>query len=380
MIFKNGSYIKIDGKRCLNLIHHGVECNHCIGHCPADAIFHHGDRVYLDRQKCLGCGLCLNDCPTGVFRSSQWDETQIIRDIEFKEWGVTELFCARHTLPYRSDEDENRGAIQLPACLSSLSKGAWYELGLVTEIEIHLDQCKDCPMAETLSRLQYNVSTAVEWLEASGDERSFSYIHQGSQGKVKKRFRAIETGLKVTSRRELFISLIDKGKRIIHHVQGRAGEDPAKVERNSYSSQWRKRLAEVFPKNMGDVSNPAYWPTIAVDGRCVNCGLCSSYCPSGALQTIEEDGVYQRCFTNGRCLDCRICQLFCPMEAISRDRQKVESPFDVKCVYSTSANRCLRCGGVTPSSDEDFCYWCEQENEMEDGLKDSLVKVFGSGP
>lgn len=380
MIFENGSYIKLDENRCLNLMHNGVECSHCIGHCPTEAIVYYGNRITLLRDECTGCGVCLSDCPTGVFQSSQWDETQIIRDIEKKEWKVTEFFCARHSLPYKIDQSEEQGAVQLPACLSALSRGAWFEVCLKTEIEIHLDQCEECPMAKTITRLEHNVSTAAEWLEATGNKSSITYIHQSPQGKVKKRFMAIGTGLKVTSRRDLFVSLIKNGKRLQSNEPDKENETTSIIQknlRNGYLSEWQKRLAEVFPQNVKDVSNPAYWPTIEINEQCVNCGMCANFCPSGALQTIEEEGVCNRYFTSGRCLDCRICQLFCPRGAISRDRQKVERPFDDKKIHSAPSTKCKRCHSVTVTNGDDLCYWCKQETCVENGLMDSLMKIFG---
>ncbi|MEB3265322.1 MAG: NIL domain-containing protein [Cyanobacteriota bacterium] len=55
---------------------------------------------------------------------------------------------------------------------------------------------------------------------------------------------------------------------------------------------------------------------IAVDpDRCVDCGICSSVCPSGALRF---DGPSQRLqFAAQRCLVCEQCIPSCPLEAIS---------------------------------------------------------------
>jgi len=379
MIFVKGSFIEIDEKKCLNLMHHGVECSHCIGHCPADAIIYHNSHIYLNKDQCSGCGLCFSDCPTEVYRSKQWDESSIIRDIEEEEWKITEFFCDKHTLPYKIDKDKGRGAVQLPACLSIVSKGAWYELGLKTEVEIHLDQCKECPMSGAISRLEYNVSMTAEWLQASGHTPLFSYIHQTSQGKNKKSLLAIETGLKVTSRRDLFVSLIKRGQQLTGKVPNGTNVFPEELDkkmRNSCLPDWQRRLTEVFQKNMKDCSNPAYWPTININNQCVNCGMCSHFCPSGTLQITVKDGVCNHYFTSGLCLDCRICQLFCPREAISRDREKVERPFEAKVIHTVPVVNCKHCENITIKNDNNLCYWCQGEAQNDNELKDTLKKLF----
>lgn len=376
MIFKNGTFIEINEKRCLNVLHHGVECSHCISHCPGNAIHYDHNHVYLNKDRCSGCGLCLSDCPTEVFRSKQWDETTITQDIETEGWKITEFFCDRHTLPYKSDKHKERGAAQLPACLSSVSRGAWYAIGLKTEVEVHLDQCQDCPMVETVARLVHNVNTAAEWLQASGHPPQISVIHQSAQGKIKKSLLAIETGLKVTSRRDLFVSLFNRGQQLAGKTAGSAPEEVDRKTRNMLLPEWQKRLEDVFQKNLTGSLNPAYWPTIKINDQCVNCGMCRNYCPSGTLQMEVKDGICEHSFTSGRCLDCRICELFCPKEAINRDREKVARPFESQAIHAVPVVDCKQCESTTVKNDEQLCYWCQGGAQSDNELKHTLKELL----
>ncbi|NLB52351.1 MAG: 4Fe-4S binding protein [Syntrophomonadaceae bacterium] len=379
MIFEKGSFIKITENRCLNQWHSGVKCKHCIEHCPADAIFLYENQVYMNKDKCNGCGLCLSECPTQVFRSNQWDETTIIDDIKREDWKTTEFFCGRHSAPYKKNRDRDNGAVQLPACLGIISRAAWYEIGLITKVELQVDQCEACPMKNVLSRLDYNLRIAAEWMEASGRIPVFNLIYQGNKGKTKKSLAAIEAGLKVTSRRDLFLSLVNKGRQITGNRPDRKEsflEEINQVRQNSCLSDWQRRLAEVYPANMIEGSPPAYWPVIKMNDKCVNCGMCSRFCPSGALQIVVTEGVCTHYFTSGLCLDCRSCELFCQQKAISRGKEKVEKPFETTIISVTPVVKCQRCGSVTVDSSNHLCFWCSEETSIDSEFNDICNNLF----
>lgn len=382
MIFNHGYSLKINESRCLNQWHEGVNCTHCIRNCPTEAIVFDKKKLSIRNDLCSGCGLCLNDCPTEAFSSNQWDETTIIQLIEREGWKITELFCGNHKAPYKQNKE--RGAVQLPACLSVISKGGWYEIGLTTSLELHCEECEACPMSKTLTRLDYNIGTAAEWLIASGHESSVSYIYKSESGKMKKSLRAVETGLKVTSRRELFVSLLDQGRnQLINKINEFTNATPSngkshQLRPGSCLPDWRIRLAAVFPRNQDYVASPAYWPDIQIDDSCVKCGICSRFCPAGALKMVFGNGTVTHYFTSGLCLDCRTCQLFCPRKAISRGREQCDNPFETTSVVSTNVEVCKICGNPTNEASKDLCYMCEKEKIHENELLNASKKLFFS--
>lgn len=379
MIFEKGYSIKITGNRCLNQRNRGVACRHCQESCPTGALSSDDEGVYLHQDSCSGCGLCFSDCPTQTFSSSQWDETSIITDVEEEGWKITEFFCGRHSSPYKRDKNRERGAVRLPACLSSLSKGAWYELGLKTDLELHLEQCAECPNADTLDLLKLKAMTACEWLEASGFKPEFNFIHQSSTGKTKRSLQAIESGLKVTSRRDLFLSIIHRGRQLDSVTPHPVQPFPRELDqeqRISYIPDWQKRLAQIYPKNVKGVFAAAYWPTLKVNDDCVNCGMCSSFCPSGALRLVVNNGSCTHYLVSGLCLDCRICQLFCPREAITRDREKVEDPFAITAVYEASVISCRRCSSTTLNNSGQLCFWCSERMNIDTEFNESCHKLL----
>jgi len=387
MIFNQGALIKVDSKRCLNQLHLGVNCNHCTLHCPTQALSINGLHILIDEGKCLGCGLCFSECPTQVFSEPQWNEKTIIEETKKQKAEVTHFFCENHPLPYRSKEQMANGAIQIPTCLSSISKGGWFEIGLETNIELHLDGCTNCSLKGCLDNLNVNIETASEWLVSSGHTPSFTYIYDEKDVKIQKKRKAVTTGMKTTSRRQLFLSLINQGSEMVsrrlNHLS--ALPDSHSVNRKSnrdYLPDWKRHLINSYSENFQEGGTPAYWPSIHISSNCSTCGMCSTNCPTQALEIKEEMHKATHIFNAGKCIDCRICQLFCPTDSIKRDREQNSHPFTWKVIKEKDPIvPCVKCEGIATSLENKTCYWCENEPIETDLISNvwSHIKKRGDG-
>lgn len=372
MLFDKGFTIRVAEERCLNRRQNRVECDHCVKNCPAGAILILKGHVAIDKDICLSCGVCLSDCPTGVFYSNQWDETTVSNEVDKHGWKTTGFFCSEHTDPSANDRDIEKGAVRLPACLGSITRGAWFELGLKTEIELYVDECNGCPMSRAYSCLEYNVVTAAEWLEASGHKARINFVNQCKNDSSSKCREIVMAGLKLTSRRELFLSLIKHARRATRDVR----EDELPMQEKSLLPAWRKRFAEIYQDIAIEGAPPAFWPTIAVDEGCVNCGICAFFCPTGALGIDDEGGTAVHHFISGYCLDCRICEMICPVSSIHREREQVEEPFKTRTISMEPIIICTRCGDTTTENDRLLCHWCQQEDAIEEDLKITYRNIF----
>lgn len=380
MLFTNGTFIKIDRTRCLNYLHHGVGCTHCISNCPGQALEVRQRSVSLNGEACFGCGLCLSDCPTQVFTASQWDETSVVTEVLRQGAEVTQFFCEYHDHPFLSKAEKDKGAIQIPTCLSSLSKGAWYEIGLHTNVEIRVDKCAECPMNECLGRLKVTVNTAIEWLEASGHTTEFVLLKTVDKVEKKRKFMAVSTGMKTTSRRDLFLSLFTQGKEVITKVREEnhtAMERKKKRLERSLLPAWQMRLGHTYTDHFQEGGSPAYWPSIHKSASCVNCGVCTTNCPTKALKVeiIDQKAVHS--FNSGQCIDCRMCMLFCPTSSITRDRTVNESPFVEEILLDFPVLDCKRCGKLAVDNGKGLCYWCENEASDAEMISDVWKHFMG---
>lgn len=292
------------------------------------------------------------------------------------QWGKVHIYCNEHKAPI-NPEKGNVGAIRTPACLAGLSTGLWFEVGEIASVELHLEHCNECKLSNNLSALATIVLTAAEWLEGVGIEPRFIEALQPNNEKIRKRRMAVDSGLKVTSRRELFVGLIDKAKKA---ANGERLRSSTHLGLRRYMPDWRRRVEDAYGtiENIPDETHAAFWPAVVIDDTCEGCGLCTSYCPTGALRLEEGALTYAQIFTSGACIDCRICELFCPNEAIHRSRQQNRLPFDVQCIRKEKGAICKCCGMQMPDVERGLCHWCKQTREAETYLLDICKDVFFS--
>ena len=378
MLFNEGHSINVAKDRCLNILYVDMKCSYCLDHCPANAISYNANGLDLNSDLCEGCGLCFQDCPTEVFTSGLWDETAIIYDIQKSGWSIIELFCGKHPAPFKKDSSQDRGAIQIPACLSAISRGAWYELGLNNKLELHLEKCETCSMKDTVSRIQFNISTASEWLYASGYTADISFITSDATGMTRRKFKAIESAVKVTSRRDFFLTF-SKTIKSKAELISKKEQYSFKRNMNSLLPRWHTRLAETYLKDVrgkNETLHLAYWPIIKIKDNCSGCGMCIIVCPTKTLSITMEGETFARSFTSGLCIDCRLCQTFCPKKAIIRSREQIKTPFTPITLAIGSVNECNCCGKTIYNRMDNLCYWCKEEDKAEKNAMEHYRKLF----
>ncbi len=77
-----------------------TQCGQCMDVCPADAIKEQTGFYYIDRDECISCEACVNECPEGVLFLHPDSDVPIKCDA----CGVCAEFCAMKAITAQESE------------------------------------------------------------------------------------------------------------------------------------------------------------------------------------------------------------------------------------------------------------------------------------
>lgn len=368
-----GSEVRVDFTKqiCINALQSQVSCDHCLTICPSGAI-QRGDNgeLFLQQEACTGCGACLCHCPTECFKSQHWQEKKLIERVTKSEYDVIELFCGGHDKPYgKADKENPRDFVRVNVCFAALSKAAWFEMAQSKKLIIHREACDACEIQSCEHLWIDLVEQTREYLTACQLTPRMEICSVKQNGSILRRRWADTSGEKATSRREFLLKAGNIGVEAVLPSFLKGAKPPSNQQNTENATLWpvwSQRFGVAYSKaeieyGKGD---PAMWPYIQVKDSCISCGVCSYFCPTGALQKIEKDGMCQTIFNAGRCADCRLCEELCCQKAIVRSRRGIHQPFRPRIVQEIKLMQCKKCGSYCSETATGFCHWCQSEKRL----------------
>ncbi|RLT45141.1 MAG: hypothetical protein DWI57_01475 [Chloroflexi bacterium] len=378
---------------CLNQRHRGAGCCRCVDSCPTDAIRLEGGRPRLDETLCVQCGSCTVVCPTDVFTQINPPEPTLM--LTFQHLPPTaplEVVC-----PLRSGGAESRAPVAAVVrhrrCLAALSVPHLLEISRQGERPLWLDDspCADCPFGACHSLLTASVAAANTLLAAFGHPPSLAlHTTHPEQLLPAPLARPVLDGMKPQlSRRGFFGALRQMGQ---ERVERALTEEAPPMLRPAVAVDQRlpRRLPHSRKELLAHLSGLVIedglsqeaeigladlpFAVVGVDAdACSACGLCSRFCPTGALHfdgpgvgalTSYKDAAYALDFQARLCIDCAICQVACPEEAIAfGDSLRTEQLLSARAesLVAGKMTACITCGApVAEHIQPSRCHVCRQ--------------------
>lgn len=358
------SPIVVIADACLNTRHRSAGCRRCVDVCPTDAVVVVDDRgLHLDPGACVGCGACTARCPTQALMAPRSDRSLQLALADVPAGAPVRLACPRGGVAPVS-----MPTIRHDRCLAALGGEAL--LGLAGDQARHLwlddAPCGTCDLGELHAEIERAARDADEVRAAFGLssivhrtqlEPATEWLAPGAAGPV-----VSAVGGSV-SRRGLLRRLFAVGP------ERRAGVDGGAPARRQLLLRRLRSWAAVSAAVPLPAAEVPGFGAVSVDAdRCSACGLCSTFCPTGALGFhTATDGAGAGSFTltldASQCVDCGLCAVACPEHAVT-----VASRLDPAAVLSGSTTvlvsgrttTCDACGSLTAarSGADDRCFGC----------------------
>lgn len=304
--------VQMDTSCCLRHRHKASSCRRCADACPAAAVsLREGKGVFLDRDRCTGCGLCVNLCPTEAFT---WKRLrQDLRSRAGERSGPMVVGC--HLGGH--DRGSAGGVEMVVPCLGALDEGILAGLLAQRGAEVWFDDtgCSSCNISGGREIARRTAGLVNRLATAFGLPGKVILGYPGEDRKVP------AEGVGYT-RRELFSFLGKKGReRVAGLLDGMEPVGDEKAGLKSRIPPKRAMLLRVLrqhgtPSGSRQQCEEALFNTLNLSPACNGCGECAFFCPTGAL-AIEEDPSYQRMtFALSSCLGCGLCKEVCPLGVV----------------------------------------------------------------
>ncbi len=329
---------------CLHARDKFVECELCLGICPAEAI-QPGKPPRFNADACSGCLACLPLCPSGAFNADD-AVRDLLNCITHVESMQIELVCQANPHAENGVSKDTVG-ICVRGCLAGLGSGTYLALAAMSleKVTVRLDACSECPWNLLKGQIEKQVENANYLLSAWNKD---DFIQTATELETSCQRPLWEAQNPPLSRRDLFIMLSHQGQTTLARAIEKEGTPRGKQAGRGY-----RRAANAIahlPKPEKDISlDRLGFGIVTVSDACTACGSCARFCPTGALdfEIDKEACTYSLSFTPQQCIGCQACLHVCADEAVSLDvAPSLDQIFKSKeplVIRSGELSRCANC-------------------------------------
>lgn len=283
------------------------QCRLCGKRCNNGAIIINKEgQASIEKDKCTGCGICIDICPARAILYPYFTHAEIIREIEVlleKDKGINLearaiLFTCEHSKSLLNDYLLNGGTLPhgvLPVVVPSLGRlnsfFLLYPFSLGA-IGIGLIPCskKDCYCGVKLEDVEKEISLTDAILKSfNEDGYRLTLMHADSPAEIEKEIKEFGEG----------------ARRRVKNV----------IARGHSLTDLLINISEVTGKGFlleGYNAIPKGIVWLKDKSSCTFCGVCEKHCPANALRLEAVDGCKELTFSYNDCIACSECVLRCP--------------------------------------------------------------------
>jgi ferredoxin len=316
--------VELHPESCLNARFRPLQCERCVTACPVGAIIVENAAPSVDPSRCTRCGICLHSCPTGVFSQRHVPESTLLFVAAQVEDAPLAVACPLHPAPSRTPA-ACAAVLVHGRCLAALAPDHLLALSAGGRRTVWLDDspCMACVLGQSTVSLATSVAAANILLTAFGAAAAIRMVSRAGIPAQRPLPAAVIDSRQPQLSRRGFFGMVRRVAAEYASAPEPAASASLPPARTRLLTQLQT-LPQTLPVTSTEAAGTAVVDTqlipfanVAIDpDACTGCGLCSRFCPTGALAFTAGDGAFQIDFAPAACVDCGICALACPPKAL----------------------------------------------------------------
>ena len=346
--------LRVSPRLCLKLRHRKSNCRLCLDSCPCGAI-NIDDSLHIDDSLCRGCGICVNVCPTGVFGLGYLSNESLLDRV--KEQADTTFTCSRFP-----QEDW----VEVP-CLGHLNEalliGAAISVRSSVRLNLDISRCKQCQFAAGLQVIIRSLRRANQILAVFGAPGRVSVFNANGTH---------SPGKSALSRRIFFSYLLGEMRGAALENGENTGTamktislEPTLPKKHAMLLEQIRKLGQPVVPQLNAERLP--FAEVVIGEQCDGCGMCVTFCPTGALRQLEKQDSRIIDFALAYCLACSLCSDVCPAGTITCSHDIAPSRLvsgERKILIELEKSVCPRCGQGFIASGGSLCLECRKKEVL----------------
>lgn len=336
--------LHVEPAHCVKIRNRNASCSRCADACPSGAITLHDNALDIDGEKCMACGACASACPTNATTFIKPTDEELDRAVDKSAQalgGGAVVVCARVASHRAADVDVT---VTVP-CVSRLDTqtlvGACTRNG--ASLVVVDGGCKTCKYRHASRQFDISQKEANELLSAWNVPFRVERTQQVPSPAAAK---DAAQGVGGVSRRGFFTEMKTSAKGIATEAVNVTVENELGIRRKGPESlrdilkvDADGNMPRIAPARhdalmeylfeMGEPKKESFittrlWGKVEIDeSLCTRCGMCSTFCPTGALSKVFGEGTGKKRrpiegieFRLADCVQCRLCEDSCMQKAL----------------------------------------------------------------
>lgn len=326
--------------RCTRVRNRNVHCTRCINACVSGCISVEGNSLSIEPGKCIGCGSCTTACPVSALICIDPDDDTLREAslaVSNATGGVVTIACEK-MMEAAADLVDSTKVVSVK-CLGRVDESLILDMAAagVSELWMVRAECGSCDRVHG-GKLAKRVRKSAQALLDTWHSGLMVHIVPRFPNEARIGDRGGYLSASGESRRAFFTDIKEGAVNVAATTANYAAEQTLGLDGGQDGfdiSMLRVGESHTLPQFMpsrrvrvledlaalgepdDDLVKTRLFGHVIIDTeKCNGCTLCATFCPTGAIERIDEEEGFGVDFHPSRCLRCRTCLGICYRGAI----------------------------------------------------------------